>query len=351
VRPIALTAALAVVLAAAASVWLATRGTREARVSHPDDRSPDLARRLDEIERRLGGAHDDASGRAFARRLQALEERLARVESLLRAAPPDSATDAAPAAAPDEATSRLRERISLGLATSPRSGEHAAAVDALAAHLVAAAGPPGDETELAWATRALLREAVRDRIGADDAERLEPVLLALPVGNPARTPLAQAVAIGWSADPRMGALLARFPTNTEPELHQGMLAILDDEHPSDAFGEYVIRLIREEREPAVLGIALGLDRIEAAATSAVAPRIVQVIEERVAGGDLDVEMRRRAALGLAVAGLRARETGTAALRRLADREPDGELADRLRAAADHLASGDATLKSLERLLD
>jgi hypothetical protein len=238
-----------------------------------------------------------------------------------------------------------RRQIVVGLTTEPAGAEHRAAVVRVAELLLKSVGPPVAEKEFTWAVGVLDRESHRDRVTPQEAQDLASVLAGLPAGHAARPSLAKAAAIGWSRDEHLGVFLAQFPANAEPSLHQGVLAALDDEHPSPAFSEYVLRVVREERDPSVLATALGLDRIEAAATVVAAPRLAEVIETR------DAKMRAHAGLALAVASLRIPETGIAALRRVADREADSKVAEKDREAAAALQTGSATLKSLERLFE
>ena len=177
------------------------------------------------------------------------------------------------------------------------------------------------------------------------------MVTALQVGHPARPVLAKAVALGWGKDERLGGFLGQFAANSEPSVHQGILAGLDDENPSTAFSEYMLRMVQEERDPAVLAVALGVDRIEAAATAAYAPRFVQAIEARMAEGTLDAVTRQHASFAIAAAGLRATELAVATLRRLAASEKREALAEKMRQAADALQAGNATLKSLESLFE
>ncbi len=347
--------ALALAAAVAAAVAYVT-----ARAVAPGtgdgDRGPGeaLVARVERLERALEGL-GTARGRdelALLGRIEALEARLAGapgVPSGPGAAGAGKTDPDRPEAVAAGADEKLRQEVAVGLTTEPASSDHRAALRRLAEHLVKSAGPPLSEKEFAWAAGLLDREARRGRITPQEAAELAPMLAALPVGHAARPAIAKAVAIGWGRDERLGGFLAQFAANAEPSLHQGILAVLDDEHPGPAFSEYVIRLVREERDPAVLAVALGLDRIEAAATAAVAPRLVQAIEARVLDGTLDAATRARAGLAIAVACLRAPETGVATLRRLADAETDARIAEKYRQAAAALQEGDATLKSLERI--
>jgi hypothetical protein len=289
--------------------------------------------------------------RSLVRRVEALEARLraARPSSIspTEDAPPVTASETAPAA-PDAG---LHAQLTVALSAEPVSSDHGAAIRRLAAHLVQSAGPPLSETEFAWAAAALRRQAHRDRITPGEAAELAKLVAELPVDHAARATLATAVAMGWGQDERLGGLLSLFEPSAEASLHQGILAALDDEHPSAAFSEYIVRLVGEARDPGVLAVALGLDRIEAAATAAVAPRLVKMIEGRLLDGSLDVESRAQAGFAIAVASLRAPGMGVATLRQLADREPDADTASTYRRAATELEAGNATLKSLERLFE
>lgn len=159
------------------------------------------------------------------------------------------------------------------------------------------------------------------------------------------------MAVGWGQDERLGGFLTRFHPHVEPSLHQGILAALDDEHASAAFSEYVVRLIGESRDPGVLAVAMGLDRIEAAATAATAPRLVKTLESRMRDGSFAGATRVQAGFAIAVASLRAPTLGITTLRELADIETDADAMSKYLAAAKELQAGSATLKSLERLLE
>jgi hypothetical protein len=346
------TALLVAIPVAAVVGWAA------ARVASPGDASgaPDdaktmetLVARVERLERAGEVARPAASKdeRAVARRIEAIETKLADASEPTQAAPATK-PDAATAASADD---KARQEVVVGLATEPASDGHRSAVKRLAERLVASVGPPFAEKDFAWAAGLLDREARRDRVTVQEAEEMAPVLFALPTGHAGRPVLAKAVAAGWGRDQRLASFFDKLPSNSEPAVHQGVLSVLDDEHPSAAFSEYVLRILREERDPAVLSTAMDLDRIEAAATASAAPRIVSTIETRIVEGTLDAKMRSRAGLAIGVAALRIPETGVATLRRLADRETDAKVQERLRQAATTLAEGNATLKSLERIFE
>lgn len=334
-----------VVPVAAVTAWMVARNAQPGDATADPD--ADLAARIERLERALGSGTSAAApdDRTTAHRLDAIEARLAELAS----------SSATPAKRPDQPgtapAAEGRPAVAAGLATEPASAEHRDAVRRLSAHLVTSAGPPLSESEFAWAAGQLERETRRGRISPQEAEELAAALASLAPGHAARPPLAKAAAVGWGRDARLGPFLDRFAANAEPALHTGVLAVLDDEHPGTAFSEYVLRLAREDRDPAVLAIALDLDHIEAAATAAYAARFVQTIETRVLAGGFDEELRQTAGLAVAVASLRATEAGAASLRRLADRETEPKVAEKLRAAAASVTSGDATLKSLERLFE
>jgi len=347
-------ALVAVLSAAVAGATAFAVGGRRVGADEGDRAS--LLRRVEALERTVEappspGARDDG---ALRRRIEAIEARLAadegtRREAAVPGAGPGAAVRGDPASVPEDP--RLHETIVVGLAAATGSGDHRAAVARLADHLVRSAGPPLAESEFPWAVRLMDLEARRRRITAKEAEALEPVLSGLPAGHVARPALAEAVAVGWGRDERLGGLLSKFGANAEPAVHQGVLSVLDDEHPGPAFSEYVIRILREERDPAVLAVAMNLDIVEAAATAATAPILVETIAARVLDGTLDADTRRNAGLAIAVASLRDPVAGVAALRRLAENEADPDIADRYRGAAAELLQGSATLKSLERLFE
>jgi hypothetical protein len=279
-----------------------------------------------------------------------------RVEALEARMSPEGAASAAPGASPQAAPAAsdadaVHREITVGLTTEPTSSEHRAALLRAAEHLVKSYGPPLVEKEFTWAARGVDVEARRGRVTPQEAADLAPKLAALPPGHGARPALAKAVAMGWGNDERLGPFLGQFGANSEPAVHQGILAALDDEHPSPAFSDYVLRIVREERDPAVLAVAIGLDRIEAAATAQVAPQLVQALEARIKDGTLDAATRVKAGFAIAVAGLRATDLAAKTLRDLAATEPDAATADKYRQSATSLAEGKATLKSLERLFE
>lgn len=345
------TAALVAIPVAAAAGWVAALSREphpagEAAVAPTSD--VELSARVERLERAFEAAKSGRNDRDLVRRVEALEAR-----SDSGNAPAPKAADAAPAAAAAHSVldDARRKQIVVGLTTEPSGAEHLGAIRSAAETVVKAAGPPLAEKDFAWAVGVLDRESHRDRVSTDEAQEIAGMLAALPSGHAARPSLAKAVAIGWSRSERLGPFLALFPANAEPSLHQGILNAMDDEHPSPAFSEYVTRVIREERDAAVLATALGLDRVEAAATVMAAPRLAEAIEARIRDGTLDAKMRRHAALALAVASLRIPETGVAALRRIAERDADAKVAETCRQAATSLERGDATLKSLERLFE
>ncbi len=337
-----------VVPVAAATAWITVRCVSP---DAPAARAPadgDLTARVEKLERALDAqrAATPRDDRSIARRLDAIEALAAGRSATSQALEVAGAEGSVP-----RADDGARPAVAVGLAAEPGAADHRESVRQLAGHLVKSAGPPLSETEFSWAAGLLDRESRRGRVSPQEAEDLAASLAALPSGHAARPAIAKAVAVGWGHDARLGGFLERFAANTEPSVHAGVLAVLDDEHPGTAFSEYVLRLAREERDLAVLSAAIDLDHVEAAATAANAPRLVQVIEARVLEGTFDSEMRARAGLAVAVASLRTPETGVAALRRLADRETDTKLAERLRLAASSVQSGDATLKSLEQFFE
>ncbi len=343
--------ALAVPVAAAVA-FITARASAPVKEGGDEGPRKSLVTRVERLERALEGlgapaGRDDG---AVLRRIEAIEARSA------GGAPSGAEVGAAAGTpggegGPAASNERVHQDVVVGLSMEPASTDHRAAVRRLAEHLVKSAGPPVVEREFAWAAGLLDREARRNRVTPQEAAELAPFLPGLPVGHAARPAIAKAVAMGWGRDERLGGFLSQFAANAEPSLHQGILAALDDEHPGTAFSEYIMRMIREERDSGVLAVAMGLDRIEAAATAACAPRLAQTIEARVLDGSLDVDMRALAGLAIAVACLRVPDTGVTTLRRLAEIEADPKVAERYRQAAAKLQSGEATLKALERLFE
>ncbi len=320
-------------------------GDIEAKASAMDLRVARLERGLDRALVEMARHRAEVQGR-----LDAMEASRGGPDPA-RTAPDGNGSAPEADARPVEEGDPARAEVVLGLAAEPASAAHAAAIRRLAGMAVHGWGPPLAEREFAWSVALIDREARRGRITPEEAADLAREFGALDIGHGARPVLAKAVALGWGHDERLRGFLARLGTNAEPALHLGVLAGLDDEHPGAAFSEYVLRIIRDERDPEVLAVAFGLDRIEAAATAATAPGLVRALETRVLDGSLDAEGRANAGLAIAVASLRAPEVGVVTLRRLAEIETDSAVAERYRAAAAALEAGGATLKSLERLFE
>jgi RNA polymerase sigma-70 factor (ECF subfamily) len=363
---IAMTAAqkLAFALVVPAAVGAAWITTRAAAPEPADDRAADVARleeRLDRIEKGAAAAKPVRGGddRGLARRLDAVEARLdesARAPAAATVATAASKTAASPAtndkpdvrAAKGE-SKKDHDEIVDALKSRPGSPEHLAALRRLAEWLVKSAGPPPVDAEIAWAEGLLEQQGRSGRVTPAEAAELAPTLEGLPQDHAARAGLACAVAGGWANDERLGGLLARFAANTEKRVHQRLLAMLDH-FPSGAFSDYVLRLVREERDPDVLGSAMNVDRVEAATTAQTAVRFMQAVEGRIADGRLDAKMRMRAGAAIAVAGLRAPDAGAELLGRLAGRDADSTVADRFRQGADALTQRTTTAaKEMEKL--
>lgn len=367
--------ALAVVVPAAAGVaWITARA---AATEPPVDRTEEvgaLVARVERLERSAEAPRARPSeDRALTRRIDELEARLAALPQ--REAVSDPArTAAVPAPAPDlvrggpragtevdgardqaerDRTSEVAKLVSDygaltdGLKADPGSAEHRAAMRRLAEQLVKCGEPPVAQGDLDRIAAMLDGEARRARVSATEADDAATILHGLAPGHAARPGLASAVAGGWAKDDRLPGFLAGFAANAEPKVHHSMLVILD-RTPSAAFSDYVVRLVRDERDPGVLASALDADRIEAAATQDAAPRVAQAVEARLADGTLEPKLRSRAGCALAIASLRSPETGAAALRRIADGETDAKLAERFRAAAAALLDRSANAKSLEK---
>ena len=306
-----------------------------------------------QTQRVAGGSRHD---RDIVHRLELIE---ARLDALSRgSAPAAEGLTGDPLASPaatipkrlaSEPDPELHPEVSTGIGAGAGSSEHRSALRRLADLLVKAAGPPPAERDFEWAAAMLDRETRRARISAAEAEDIATLMLGLPPGHGARAGLARAVVIGWGDDERLGTFLPRISANAEPDVHRGILSVLDDEHPSTAYSEYVMRLLREERDPAVLARALDLDRVEAAATGAAAKGLARAVEMRILDGGLDSGMRSRAGLAISVACLRSPDTGVEMLRRLAGKKTDAKVSAEYLKAAAALEQGNATLKSLERL--
>jgi RNA polymerase sigma-70 factor (ECF subfamily) len=365
---IAMTAAqkLAFALVVPVAVGAAWVTTRAAAPSPDDARAADVARleeRLDRIEKSVAAAKPARAvdDRGLARRVEALETRLdeaARAPATAAVATKTPAASAAPATSNEDPgaraakgeTKRDHDDIADALKkTKPGSPEHLAALRLLADWLVKSAGPPAVDKEVAWAQDLFDAEARAERVAPTEAAELVRILDGLPPGNAARAGIAAGVAGGWAVDPRLADFLARFPTNSEPQVHWEMLVLLDH-HPSAAFGDYVMRLVREERNAGVLESAFRRDRVVAVATTAEsALRFAQAVDARMQDGSLDAKLRPRAACAVAVAGLRAPEPCAELLGRIAARESDARLAQSCRDAASALTDKSATVKTLETM--
>lgn len=317
----------------------------------PEDRA--LVRRIDELEARL--AERDTSVRpAVATTSAAGQDELSRpAREGARAAPSGSEPDDAAAAELRELAAGLEKlavdlvELSEGIEAAPGTPEHRAAMKRLADQLVKSAVPPAVESDIRRIEAVFDGEARRGRVSPVEAEDLAAVAAALASGNAARAGLAKAVAGGWAKDPRLSEYLTRHPSNAEPAVHRALMQILDHT-PSAAFSDYLVRIVREEKDPTVLASALDADRIEAAATPDAARRVAEAVESRLLAGGLDAKLRSRAACAVAIAWMGSPESGAEALRRIAAAEPDQELAGRCRKAADSLLDRTASKKSLEK---
>jgi len=350
-----------VVPAAVGAAWITTRA---AAPEPSDDRAADVARleeRLDRIEKSAAAAKPSRSGddRGLARRLDAVEARLDEQARAPATTPVATKAGAAPApslsppknefevkAAKD--TKKDHDDIVAALKSKPGSPEHLAALRLLADWLVKSAGPPAVDKEVWWAQGLFDSEARAGRVTPAEAGELVRTLDGIAPGNAARPGIAGAIAGGWAADPRLADFLARFATNSEPQVHGEFLVLLDH-HPSAAFSDYVMRLVREERDPGVLASAFRNDRVVAATTAESALRFAQAVDARMLDGSLDARMRSHAACAVAVAGLRAPDSCAELLGRIAGRESDARLAQSCRDAASALTDKSATAKTLDSL--
>jgi hypothetical protein len=357
-----------VVPAAVGAAWITSRA---AAPEPSEDRGAEIARlqeRLDRIEKSVAASPRPAPSddRALGRRLEAIE---ARIEDVAKnaaastapaggAAPKGESTAAAMAAKAatdagkkkDDAKAELAGLLA-ALKAIPGSPEHLAALKELAEWIVRRAGPPADEEAVAMAEGILEAEARNGRITPTEAAELLPSLERLPQDNAARPGLACVVAGGWAKDERLGGLLDRFAANTEMRVHRRHLSLLDH-FPSAAFGDYVIRLVRDERDASILQSALDVDRVDAGANAENAVRFMQAVEGRIADGSLDAKMRRRAGAAITMAGMRSQDAGAELLRRLAERESDQAVAAAYRDGAESLGKRTPlSPKAVEKIFD
>jgi RNA polymerase sigma-70 factor (ECF subfamily) len=369
---IAMTAAQKVAFAlvvpiAVGAAWITAR-TSAAPATDParDDALAAIEARLDRIEKTVASLPPVRAGndRALAHRVEALEAQLAEQSHApaasakgtaaqpagdAAAATGSSAAKSARAPAQTSADAKAaRDEILAGLKAKPGSAEHLAALKRLAEWLIENAGPPPATLEIQWAQGLFDMEARGDRVTPAEAAELVLILDRTSPGNAARPGIAAGIAGGWAKDPQLANFLARFATNSEPLVHQQLLMLLDH-HPSDAFSDYVLRLVREERDSAVLGSALKSDRVQAATTAETAVQFAQAVETRIGDGSLSAKGRREAACAVAVCGLRAPDACAEMLGRIGSRDADPRVQDACRVAAVALTDRSATAKSLENL--
>jgi RNA polymerase sigma factor (sigma-70 family) len=329
----------------------------------PDEALAAIQARLDRMEKAVASIPQPRGGsdRALAHRVEALEARLegkdAAPAAAAKEAAPSQPTDptksvsakAARKSPEDSAEAKAdRDAIADGLKPKPGSAEHLAALRQLAEWLIANAGPPAVEAEIAWAQSLLDKEARAGRITAAEAGELNGFLDRVAPGSAARPGIAIAVAGGWAKDGQLGNFLARFSANSEPKVHTALLALLDH-HPSAPFSDYVLRLVRDERDATVLASVLDADRIQAATNADNAVTFAQAADARLLDGSLDAKARRSAACAVAVCGLRAPDAVIELLGRIGARDSDPRVQDGCRVAAAALGDRTATVKSLEKL--
>jgi hypothetical protein len=321
----------------------------------------ELSSRLESVEKDLAAQRSSRQpeDRTLQRRVEALEEQLASATAALDAA--RRATTVSPAAASsapasgkaadakpaDAATKSEAAAIADALKSSkPGSPEHLDALRKLADWLVRFAGPPPVEAEIAWAEGLVNGEGRRGRITVAEAAELMPQLDSAAPGSAARPGLAIAVGAGFAKDARLASLLDRFTANTEPAVHDRLLSLLDHT-PSAAFSGYVLRMIREEKDRAVLSNVLDVDRIQAATTNDNALRFAEALEARLGDRALADRNRSRAMRAIGIAGLRTPQACAEILERVAERETDAALAEKCRSAAASLTAGNSSVNSLE----
>lgn len=309
-----------------------TESSRRPRGERRATTDAELSRLRQELEQAKAAAAQARLDQA------ALRERLAALDVRPSESTADTADDDTGPSAAD------RERVLAALREEPDGSEHRWAVGQLIDWITEG----GDEAE--WAARVLDSTARDANLGPKEAESLENAFRRADAGSEARALFAAAAAAGWAHDKRLAGFLRGLPTGSEPQVHQQILRTLD-RHPSEAFSDYVGRLLESETDPGVLRSAFDEDRAVAAARIASrAPRIVAAYARRLRDPELPDWHRRKGYFSLAMAGLHEPGRAAAELRSLAA-DADGEWPDRLRSAADLLDAGNASEAELQRLLD
>jgi RNA polymerase sigma factor (sigma-70 family) len=353
-----------VVPAAVGAAWVTARvSASPAAPEAPDAALAEISARLDRVEKAVAALPSARGGndRALAHRIEALEARLEEQSRGPAAAagekaaprPPSSDTSVAGTAnrgksEPGPSAKSDRDDLLVGLKAKPGSPEHLAALKRLAEWLIEHAGPPPVDIEIAWAQGLFDAQARAERITPAEALELSRILDRTSPGNAARPGIAIGIAAGWAKDTQLANFLARFAANSEPLVHRALLTVLDH-HPSATFGDYVMRLVREERDATVLLSAMDVDRVQAASTADNAVRLAQAVDARMLDGSLDASARRRAACAVAVCGLRSPEACVELLGRIGARDADPGVQEGCRYAATALSDRTATAKSLEKM--
>lgn len=327
----------------------------------------------DRVARLEGSLSDAESERDRLRRAEAVarqhvdsleaeridvQEELARLRAARTdTAPGARAADDPPQADPAESrsvqepsfvTPGQKKKILAALRAEPDSELHAWAIAQLLDILL------GDSAtqEWKWAAGILEDESREGNVGPEEAAGIESAYLALPEGSAAAPLLAAATAVGWTRDPRLDGFLSGIPARERKSVHLLLLRTLD-RHPTAAFTNYLVRLVREEEDPEVLKSAFDEDRAAAAATTADRARdVVAAFTSRLRDPRLPDRHRRKGYYSLSIAGLLCPAYAATALRDLAAALPaDDAWREPLTRAAALFESGETSARDLERLFD
>lgn len=263
--------------------------------------------------------------------------------------PAPAPVPAAPPRAPAPAGPTAEQaKILEGLAAEPGTPPHLQALTELVAVLEAAADAE-DHARVRWADGLLENEARRERVTVGEAAALEAEFRRLPEGHPARPAASAVVGAGFARDSRLAQFLAGIRPTAEPDVHSRLARILDH-HPSRAFADYGVRILREAEDRRVLGAFLDEDRIAAFAAGGRAAELGRVLADRIRASR-DEKHKEDYYVALALAAHANPDAALPELRNAAAAETDERLAKSATAIAERIARREATPREIEDAFD
>ena len=198
------------------------------------------------------------------------------------------------------------------------------------------------------AGRALVRLAGRGKLRPEDVDALADAYRSSRPGAPGRSGLAATVARAWARDSRLADWLAVLPPVEEPGIRAAVVDALN-ESPSDAYREYLLDLSRTEQDHDVLEEAWNEDPITVALNKAIAPRLIEAIEARIAEGDLGPRLRARGISAIGLSGALAKEAAVSAMTRLLAAETHDGVRAFGRDMLEAVENGEANVQTLDGL--